>query len=161
MSNFIEAEEHYRKSLQISPNNPETHWNLDLTLLSLGDFTRGWNEYEWRWRWDAFTSPRLEFDKRVWSGETGSVLLHTEQGLGDSLQFIRYASMARLLCQGEVFLLAEPSLVPILETVEGIDCVLLKGTPGDDLPEFDYQIPLMSLPAIWNKGEFPSGSLRI
>ena len=139
------ALESYNRALSIDPHAPEVHWNRALTYLLKGDFANGWQEYEWRWQRDTFTSPKRNFTQPLWLNQcsiTGkTLLLHTEQGIGDSLQFCRYAPL--LQASGiKVLLEAERPLMEILNLGDGVT-VLEK---GQKLPHFDYHSPLMSLP---------------
>src|SRR5262249_8103017 len=84
----------YERALQLHPNYPDARWNRSLLLLLAGDFNQGWQEYEWRWQCKGF--PPRGFRQPLWSSEdlTGkTILLHAEQGLGDTIQFIRYAQL--------------------------------------------------------------------
>src|SRR5262249_8520552 len=117
-----------------------------LALLLVGDLEEGWREYEWRWTTrefggaPAFTQPR-------WDGtslEGRTILLHAEQGLGDTLQFIRYAALTKAR-GGTVIVVCQKALVPLLAGCPGIDRLI---TQGELLPSFDVHAPLLSLPAI-------------
>jgi tetratricopeptide (TPR) repeat protein len=142
-----DAEISIRKALAIAPQNAEAHYNLAWVLLLTGAWAEGWAEYEWRWRMANFSSKRRAFAAPLWKGEAigGTLLLHAEQGLGDSIQFVRYARASRARC-GRLVLECAPSLVKLFETVAGVDEVVVAGTP---LPAFDAQAPLMSLPHIF------------
>jgi tetratricopeptide (TPR) repeat protein len=124
---------------------PEAHFETALARLTLGDFGAGWKEYEWRWKTGAFANQRRPFRQPLWLGDVPlsgkTVLLHAEQGFGDTIQFIRYARLvadrgARVICE------VQAELVPLLSQLEGIE-VLAK---GQTLPAFDLHCPLMSLP---------------
>jgi hypothetical protein len=116
-----------------------------LAWLVSGDLERGWPEYEWRWRTKDF--PRRSFAAPRWDGEAlegRTILLYAEQGLGDTLQFIRYAPLVQRR-GGVVLVEAQPALVPLLKSCPGIDQLVPSGSP---LPDFDVQVPLLSLPAL-------------
>lgn len=140
-----EAIEHYRRVIAHDPEDVDAHWNLSLALLQTGQMTEGWKEYDWRFqRW-----PRLvrEFSQPLWNGEMldgRRILLHAEQGLGDTLQFARFASIAKDR-GGIVILECHSTLVRLLRSLRGVDEVVARGC---DLPEFDCHAPLLSLPAI-------------
>jgi hypothetical protein len=121
------------------------HWNRALAWLLMGDYARGWQEYEWRWQRPQ-TPPR-PFRQPRWDGSPlagRTILLHMEQGLGDMLQFIRYA--APLKRQGATVLVETLKLlVPFFQRCPGVDQVFAE---GEALPDFDVHAPLMSLPAL-------------
>ena len=136
----------FEQAITLEPGNAATHWNYSLCLLLLGDFTAGWREYEWRWRWEKFTSPQRDFVQPLWSGQQTlagkTLLLHAEQGLGDTLQFCRFAPA--LAAQGaNVVLEVGRPLVSLLGTLPGVRQTI---AAGDSLPEFDLHCPLLSLP---------------
>ena len=128
------------------PDLAEARKNLAQLRLLVEDFEAGWPEYEWRWRTGEMPPP--EFSQPRWVGESLSgktVLLHAEQGFGDTLQFIRYAPLVQEL-GARVVVLCPLSLVPLLSRCGGIDELC-----GDDrsLPAFDCHVPLLSLPGIF------------
>jgi len=136
----------YQRTLQILPDCAEAHLNIGIAKLLLGEWDNGWIEYEWRWKVKTATQP--VFAQPSWKGEPyqdRTILLHTEQGLGDTLQFIRYAPMVKQR-MGQVFVVAPTTLLPVLAACPGIDRLLPKGST---LPEFDVQASLMSLPGIF------------
>jgi hypothetical protein len=112
----------------------------------MGDYERGWPEYEWRWKHKR--APKRAFHEPLWDGSDlhgRTILLTAEQGLGDMLQFIRYAPMVK--DRGGTVVLACPAIMlPVLSRCRGIDRFVSEGEP---LPAFDVQAPLMSLPAIF------------
>jgi hypothetical protein len=146
MRRLPEAETHARAALSLAPDHPAARVNLALALLLNGRWTEAWPEYEARWQTGELAEERRDFPQPQWSGERsidGSViLLHAEQGLGDTLQFCRYAPLAAA-GGARVVLEVQPSLVRLLSTLEGVERVLAK---GDGLPAFDWHCPLMSLP---------------
>jgi tetratricopeptide (TPR) repeat protein len=133
-----EAAACYQIALWLQPNSVTAHWNRSLAWLQGGDFARGWPEYEWRWRRPQ-TPPR-SFRQPKWDGsplEGRTILLHMEQGLGDMLQFIRYAAPLKrrgATVQVETLKL----LVPFFRRCPGVDQVFAE---GDALPDFDGQAP--------------------
>ncbi len=120
--------------------------NRGQLLLLLGHWQRGWREYEWRCRLPAATLtplPPPRWDGALLHGRT--VLLRAEQGLGDTLQFIRYAPLVRKM-GGRVVVECPPSLIPLLKTCPGIDDLAARGAA---LPQIDFQVPLPSLPGLF------------
>ncbi len=143
---LTEAVASLRDALVLDPNSADIHWNLGLALLLGGDFEQGWREYEWR-----RTIPEIgvrQFDRPSWDGSAfpgKTLLIHAEQGLGDSLQFIRYAALAKER-GGVVMFESPPPLARILKGCSSIDRIIPRGEPIGD---FDIQIPLLSLPMIF------------
>jgi tetratricopeptide (TPR) repeat protein len=136
----------YRRALEVKPDFAEAHLNRALTWLLAGDWQQGWPEYEWRW-WASGMSPR-SFQEPLWDGNplTGeAILLHAEQGLGDTIQFIRYALLVKRL-GAAVVVECQKALLPLLSTCAGIDHLVAR---GDAIPAFTAQAPLLSLPRIF------------
>jgi hypothetical protein len=137
-----------QRAIQLRPDHAGAHWNKSLVLLLKGDFAQGWAEYEWRWQSKDFRSPRRDFPQPQWRGEDPSgrtILLHAEQGFGDTIQFIRYAPL--LAGRGaRVIVECQPELQRLLGGVEGIQHLTARGEP---LPPFDLHTPLLSLPLAW------------
>lgn len=140
------AEDSYRRAIALQPGNTEAHYNLAWVLLLTGQWAEGWQEYEWRWKLDHFSSRKRAFDQPLWDGRAspGTLLLHAEQGLGDAIQFVRYAAEAKKLC-ARVVVECPPSLVTLLRGAAGVDQVIAAGAP---LPAFDAHAPFMSLPRL-------------
>ncbi|KAF0219379.1 MAG: hypothetical protein FD174_2078 [Geobacteraceae bacterium] len=148
MGKPVEAAACYRHALDINPDCGEAHWNLALVLLLLGDYGEGWQEYEWRWKKKQFTSPRRNFMQPEWDGSDPSgraILLHAEQGFGDTIQFVRYAPLVAER-GGRVIVECHPALKSLLAKVAGVEQVV---SLGDPLPAFDCHLPLMSLPLVF------------
>jgi hypothetical protein len=114
--------------------------------LLAGNFERGWREYEWRWKLKDHRGHI--FSSAAWDGSDVSgrtVLLHAEQGFGDAIQFIRYAPLvagrgARVVVQ------CPEELASLIGRVEGVEKVV---ADGGQLPDFDLQCPLLSLPRVF------------
>jgi tetratricopeptide (TPR) repeat protein len=135
----------YEKAVSLRPQVPEFHENLALNQLLRGQFDRGWQESEWRRANKANPASRA-FHRPVWDGNdlTGrSILLHAEQGLGDTIQFVRYAKLVRDRGAARVIVECQPALAALARGVEGVTEVIEQGQPW---PEFDVHCPLMSLP---------------
>jgi tetratricopeptide (TPR) repeat protein/ADP-heptose:LPS heptosyltransferase len=137
-----------RRAIAIDPSFSEAAWNLALLQLLLGDFESGWKGREVRWKFAELTGQYPRLSAPMWLGEQPvagkTVLLCADEGLGDSIQFVRYAPM--LAARGaEIVLLVEPPLVPILSGAKGVSRCLAK-TPDVQLPPFDFHCSLTSLP---------------
>ncbi len=134
----------YEESLRLNKDAVDTHKNLAMASLLRGDWLRGWGEYDWRWqspRARKFAQPR--WDGRPLKGET--VLLHTEQGLGDTIQFVRDAWLVKER-GGTVVVESPAELEALLRTCPGIDRLIVRGAA---LPAHAYQVSLMSLPGVF------------
>jgi tetratricopeptide (TPR) repeat protein len=142
----------FDEAIRLEPERADARWNKALTLLSAGRLQPGWALHEWRWkRREAARSVR-HFAQPLWLGEENlcgrTILLHAEQGLGDTLQFCRYAKLVRNL--GATVLFEAPkALLPVLAGLDGVDGWVEQGGP---LPAFDVQCPLMSLPLAFGTG---------
>jgi len=141
-----EALASYARALALAPDDAEAHWNEALARLSAGDYERGWEKYEWRWRNPALGIPARDTRRPPWLGAEDvsgkTVLLHAEQGYGDAIQFVRYAPLVAALGARVVLACAEP-LRALFETVQGVESVFV---PEQSVPAFDFHTPLMSLP---------------
>lgn len=154
---FDEALACYQRAIDLKPDYADAHWNRSLVWLLRGDFARGWPAYEWRWRCPR-TVQLPKFEQPRWDGSPlagRTLLLHAEQGLGDTLHFIRYATLARAR-GGRVVVVCQPQLLPILRSCSGIDELIAQGEP---LPPFDVYAELLSLPGLigTSSATIPSG----
>jgi Flp pilus assembly protein TadD len=135
-----------QQAVRLKPDYAEAHRNLALLWLLLGNFEQGWPEFEWRWQCRDF--PKRSFAQPRWDGsplQGRTVLLHAEQGFGDTLQFIRYAPRVKER-GGAVVVECQPELVSLLSTCPGIDQVVAAGSL---LPPFAAHAPLLSLPGVF------------
>jgi tetratricopeptide (TPR) repeat protein len=141
-----EALASYDRALAIEPDNAETHVNRSCLRLLLGDLDRGFEEFEWRWRVQETAPWRRNFVEPLWLGKAPlagrTILLHAEQGLGDAVQFVRYAPLVAA-AGAEVVLEVPPPLTALLSQIEGVSRVIGR---GEQLPAFDCHCPLLSLP---------------
>ena len=140
------AKRHFENALSIDPGFVEAKVNQSFVLLLGGDFLAGFAQYEWRWQNPASKLKIREFGKPLWLGseslQNKKILLHTEQGLGDSIQFVRYFfDVANL--GAEILFECEKSLIELFKPFTPFVTIVGK---GESLPEFDYHCPLMSLP---------------
>jgi tetratricopeptide (TPR) repeat protein len=134
------------RALTLAPELAEAHLNQAMIQLLRGDFERGLPGFEWRWRDPQLAAARRDFPVPQWRGDTDpagrAVLVHAEQGLGDTLQFARYAPL--LAARGaRVVLEVQPPLRELLRTLPGEVEVIAR---GDALPPMDLHCPLLSLP---------------
>ena len=137
----------YRRALEIEPDNPEVHIELAFVLLSQGDFRKGLEEYEWRWKSENLSSFKREFIQPFWDGsplDGKTILLHAEQGFGDTIQFVRYADLITN-SNTKIIVECQPELVTLLEGMDSINQVI---PTGELLPDFDVYAPILSLPYI-------------
>ena len=140
----------YARLQQVDPESATAHYNEALCRLLLGDFAEGWRKYEWRWGDEQFKGAKRHFAQPLWLGESDiagrTILLHAEQGFGDTLQFCRYAKLVAAL-GATVVLEVQPSLVSLLSRLDGVTRAVARGA---QLPAFDCHCPLLSLPLALN-----------
>lgn len=145
LGRWDEALEWYERALAVRPDFPDAHRNRAFLWLTLGDYGRGWPEHEWRL--SCRNHRGVPVRRPAWRGEMLSgrtILLHAEQGLGDVLQFIRFAAEARAR-DGRVIAAVPVPLLRLVARCPGVDAVQDWYAP---LAEHDIQASLMSLPAI-------------
>jgi tetratricopeptide (TPR) repeat protein len=144
---FDEALADYDKALAIDPELPDAHWNGALLRLLLGDFETGWKERQWGRKCAGLGFVDRQFAQPLWHGETDiagkTILLHSDEGLGDTIQFARYARMVAQL-GARVILEVQDAVHPLLSALEGVALCLPK--TGVSLPDFDLQCPTSDLP---------------
>jgi tetratricopeptide (TPR) repeat protein len=146
------AIENYRRALVLKPDYIDAHWNLSHTLLLSGNFLDGWREYEWRFQLPVqkdIYPHRYEVPR--WDGASFKgkrLLVHDEQGLGDTLQFMRYLPLVKAL-GGTVIFEVRKQLLDIVKNATGTDELVERSSDGHPPIAFDLYVPLMSLPAIF------------
>jgi Flp pilus assembly protein TadD len=135
----------YRQAAALKDDYPDVHHNLAMALLAAGEFAAGWTEYEWRWQTDQLREAHRDFGKPLWRGEAGegrTLLIHAEQGFGDTIQFCRFAPLAA--ARGwRVVMMVQRALVRLLGSLDGVAEV--RAASGEP-PPCDAQCPMMSLP---------------
>ena len=143
------ALEEFDRALKLAPKEPDTHWNRALTLLTMGNYREGFKEYEWRWQRNLRTHTYpYQFRQKRWQGEPfpkQRLLIYSEQGLGDAIQFARFLPLAKDL-GGKIIFEVRPELSQLLENTEGADEIGIFSPHKPRKNDFDLQIPLMSLP---------------
>jgi tetratricopeptide (TPR) repeat protein len=148
---FEEAEQASRRALALSPENSDAHYNLALTLMVAGRLEEAWPHWEYRWRGAVGAAPR--FAAAPWDGapvRDGVLYLHAEQGLGDTIQFCRYATMAAE--RAEIVLGVQAPLVRLLQSLPGVRQIV---PVEQDPPDFAAHSPLVSLPGAFHTGSTP------
>jgi tetratricopeptide (TPR) repeat protein len=146
LKRFDEALASYDRALAVKPDYVEAHWNEALARLLIADFEGGWAKYEWRWKNESLGPLKRNFPQPLWLGADAidgkTILLHSEQGFGDTIQFCRYVPL--VAARGaRVILEVQGPLQELMTDLAGVTQVISKGSP---LPDFDVQCPLLSLP---------------
>lgn len=136
----------HERAIALQPGHPHAHWNMAIAMLLAGRFEPGWALHEWRWQGGPRGTPQRNFSRPLWLGKEcldgKTILLHAEQGLGDTIQFCRYAGLVSNL-GARVVLEVPKALAGLLRELAGVSEVVVQGR---DLPDFDFHCPLMSLP---------------
>ena len=145
---FDEALDCFRKAIGFNPDLAEAHWNLALQQLLQGNYEEGWKEYEWRSRIKGLESLQTKYEQPLWRGSDikgRTILIHAEQGMGDTIQFIRYIP---LVAQrgAKVIVEAQKELDRLFCGLEGVHDFIPR---GNSLPMFDVHCPLLSLPLVF------------
>jgi tetratricopeptide (TPR) repeat protein len=139
------------RAIAAAPGYAAPYQNRAVARLLAGDFEQGWQDYEWRWKNEesALHKDHRAFTQPQWRGEQElegrSILIHSEQGLGDTIQFCRYVPLLARRGATVIFEVPRP-LVQLLAGLAGVAQLISRGTT---LPDFDYHCPLMSLPLVF------------
>jgi tetratricopeptide (TPR) repeat protein len=152
MGDIGQATEYFSQALRIKPDMAEAHWNRSFMYLLNEKFEDGWQDYDWRFRqvrWKTlyphpYSGPR--WDGSPSAGKT--LFVHDEQGLGDTLQFVRYLPMAKTRCATLIFE-TRKSLIPLLKGFPGIDQIVSRSSSPHPDKNWDVYIPLLSLPKVF------------
>jgi Flp pilus assembly protein TadD len=141
----------YRDAIRLDPEMIEAKTNLAMALLLQGDYAEGWRLYETRWRRRHFKHDPRALEQPLWTGDLGTgdpkpkrLLIHAEQGLGDTLQFCRYLPL--IDPRHKVVFEVQAPLVDLMRQLPGVDAAI---ACGDPLPDFDAHCPIMSLPLVF------------
>ncbi|PPR21876.1 MAG: hypothetical protein CFH40_01488 [Alphaproteobacteria bacterium MarineAlpha10_Bin3] len=148
MERLQEALNSYARVRELQPDAARAYFAPANVLLMNGQYKEGWSVYESRFDMSSYRTNVRDVHERLWDGgalDGRRLLVHVEQGFGDTLQFIRYVPLIqRLAGDGKIFLVCEPELFGLLETVEGVDEIYRLGS--DTSVTYDVQVPLLSLP---------------
>ena len=141
-----------KKAISLKPDYPEANSTMGVTLLLTGNFSKGWEQYEWRWKDLSDPSVIRSFKQPLWDGKKSlkdkSILLYSEQGLGDTIQFSRYILLIKAL-GAKVILETHKEYLNIVGSIDSNITIILM---GQTLPHFDFQCPLLSLPLKFGTG---------
>ncbi|MFK8113421.1 MAG: tetratricopeptide repeat protein [Rubripirellula sp.] len=143
--NYEQGVANFREAIRLHHDFPLAHFNLGTLLLRMEQWDEGWREYEWRWQTPTFVP--VECPQPIWDGQPldGTLLLHTEQGIGDVFQFARFLPLIRQRCKKVIFLRPEP-LACMFDEADWADEIR---SPGEiRLDSFDALLPLMSAPRV-------------
>jgi tetratricopeptide (TPR) repeat protein len=146
LNRLEEALAEFDRALAIDPSLAEAYLGKAFATLLRGDYQQGLPLYEWRWERETTRKKKKIFTQTLWLGveniQGKTIFLHAEQGLGDSIQFCRYAKLLKELGARVLLEIPKP-LTVLLIGLEHVDVLIEKGDP---LPAFDYHCPLLSLP---------------
>ncbi len=146
LKRFDEAFAAYDKALALEPACAQAHYNEGLLRLSLGEMESGWRKCEYRWETQQYSAGKRNFLQPLWLGDSNIkdkiILLHAEQGLGDTLLACRYIPKVAAL-GAQVILEVQSPLKSLLRGFEGVSMLIGR---GEEIPHFDIHCPLMSLP---------------
>ena len=135
-----------QRSIQLAPAHPTAPFNLAVAYLLMGDYARGWAQYETRWNYEHLAGTLPPFAQPRWTGQdlaNKTIYVMGEQGHGDNIQFVRFVGDLRTR-GARVVLAVNASLRPLFSGL-GLAQIV---SEGDDLPEFDYWTPIMSIPGV-------------
>ena len=146
LAQFKEALACYDGAVGVRPDCADAHFNAALCRMLIGDLKSGWEENEWRWETEQATNEKRSFVQPLWRGSNKltnkTILLHAEQGFGDTIQFCRYVPRVAERA-ARVILEVQRPLHGLMSTLPGVAQVILR---GEALPDFDTHCPLLSLP---------------
>jgi tetratricopeptide (TPR) repeat protein len=146
LNRHAEAVDSFGKAIAVQKDYADAHSNRALSLLTLGELAAGFAEYEWRWKRSGMSDTRRSYRGQPWLGEyplaNRTILLHAEQGLGDTIQFVRYVPLLART-GATVRLEVHPALKPLMGSLAGVASCHAR---GETLAAYDVHCPLGSLP---------------
>ncbi|WP_072682768.1 tetratricopeptide repeat protein [Arcobacter sp. LA11] len=145
----------YKKAIELDPNFVNAHFDLSTMYLAKGDYKNGWEEYEWRFKKEEMIPHIIKnkdiFSKPMFSGtedvKDKTIILHSEQGFGDSIQFIRFLPKFKEKFPCKIAVKCRDELKELFKFIEEIDVLTHR---NEATPEFDYHLPIMSMPKLLN-----------
>ena len=148
----------YKKAIELDPGFVNAHFDLATMYLAMGDFKNGWDEYEWRFKKeemfphiiknkDIFSKPMFTGNENLEELKDKTILLHSEQGFGDSIQFIRFLPNFKKEFPCKIAVKCRDELKELFKGIKEIDILTHRNEPT---PEFDYHLPIMSMPKLLN-----------
>lgn len=144
---YDEARTSLKRAIELNPESVDAHWNLGMLLLRLGEFEQGWLESEWRLKRPQALGLKDSYAAPMWTGAEPlagkTVLVCSEQGLGDTIQFCRYAPLLAGMGAHVVFEV-QPALMDLLQHLPSVELI----AQGSEHPAYDLYCPLMSLPML-------------
>jgi tetratricopeptide (TPR) repeat protein len=150
LKRFDEASANYARAIALKPDYANAHLNDALLRLLTGDFARGWEKYEWRLRMDSVISSRRHFPQPLWLGDAvirdKTILVHSEQGFGDAIQFCRYVPLVAERAARVILEVGRPLRKLMAGFLADFAPTAHVISRGDPLPDFDVQVPILSLP---------------
>lgn len=149
LKRLVEARDSFDQALLIDPDFVAANWNQSLFLILTGDYLRGWEQYEWRFKNEELKESYYKFPQLAWRGQEDisgkKLLIHGEQGFGDVIQFCRYLPYVKALGAHIIFEVTKP----LVSFVSSLKCEMIVIARGEPLPVFDAYCPVMSLPFVF------------
>ncbi|MAZ38577.1 MAG: hypothetical protein CMF49_00475 [Legionellales bacterium] len=149
LGEYALSEGAYKKVLNLKSNYVSGHINLGICYLEQEKYQQGWIEYEWRLKLNALKEIEKHYEKPRWQGESlqnKCLIIYAEQGFGDAIQFIRFVKKIQKM-GGKVIVECQSTLCSLLQTMKGVDDTFPR---FKSLPQYDYYLPLLSLPYLLN-----------
>lgn len=152
MNQTVSAAENFKRAISLNPYHADAHFGLAECLLIAGDLNAGFKEYEWRFKTQSAAKSGMvrlldEFREPEWQGESlrnKRLLVHFDQGYGDTIQFIRFIPV--LASKGcRIIFVVQPKLRRLLQNIRQVSYFV---EPGGQMPQFDYRIALHSIPGV-------------
>ncbi|MCP4748714.1 MAG: tetratricopeptide repeat protein [Desulfobacteraceae bacterium] len=142
----------FTRALSIDPNFATAYWNRSFVYLLKRSYRQGWKDFEWRFKIPiANTLYPFRLKGKRWQGQDAPgtrILVHDEQGIGDTLQFVRYLPLVKRRCESVIFE-TRPELIDLFKCLIGVDKIVPRPKQKPTSQPYDYYVPLLSLPKIF------------